>query len=98
MGKPGTLPEDIYDITIETFLFDTAVGTQELVKVEPIRKNEPLRVNIGTLATTAIVTNTKDNKIEIKLKKPVNLTQSSRVALSRKIGERWRLIGSGITN
>jgi translation initiation factor 2 subunit 3 len=98
VGKPGTLPEDVYDVSIDTHLFDTAVGTLEPVKVEPIRKNEPLRVNIGTLATTALVTNTKDNKIEIKLKKPVSLTQSSRVALSRKIGERWRLIGSGITN
>jgi translation initiation factor 2 subunit 3 len=98
VGKPGTLPEDIYNVSIETFLFDTAVGTQEPVKVEPIRKNEHLRINIGTLATTAIVTNTKENRIEINLKKPVSLTQSSRVALSRKIGERWRLIGSGITN
>jgi translation initiation factor 2 subunit 3 len=98
VGKPGTLPEDVYDISIDTYLFDSAVGTQEPVKVEPIRKNEPLRVNIGTLATTALVTNTRDNKIEIKLKKPVNLTRSSRIALSRKSGERWRLIGSGITN
>jgi translation initiation factor 2 subunit 3 len=97
VSKPGTLPEDVYDVSIDTHLFDTAVGTLEPVKVEPIRKNESLRVNIGTLATTALVTNTKDNKIEIKLKKPVSLTQSSRVALSRKIGERWRLIGSGIT-
>ena len=98
VGKPGTLPEDVYDVSIDTHLFDTAVGTLEPVKVEPIRKNEPLRVNIGTLATTALVTNTKNNKIEIELKKPVSLTQGSRVALSRKIGERWRLIGSGITN
>jgi translation initiation factor 2 subunit 3 len=98
VGKPGTLPDDVYDISIDAYLFDSAVGTQEPVKVEPIRKNEALRVNIGTLATTALVTNTKENKIEIKLKKPVNLTRSSRIALSRKIGERWRLIGSGITH
>ena len=67
------------------------------MKVEPIKKNENLRINIGTLVTTALVTNTKDHKIEINLKKPVCIIQSSRVALSRKIGERWRLIGSGIT-
>jgi len=97
VGKPGTLPQDIYDISIDTYLFDTAVGTQEPVKVDPIKKNEHLRINIGTLATTALVTNTKENKIEINLKKPVCIIQSSRVALSRKIGERWRLIGSGIT-
>jgi translation initiation factor 2 subunit 3 len=97
VGKPGTLPQDIYDVSIDTYLFDTAVGTQEPVKVDPIKKNEHLRINIGTLATTALVTNTKENKIEINLKKPVCIIQSSRVALSRKIGERWRLIGSGIT-
>ncbi|HSL14366.1 MAG TPA: translation initiation factor IF-2 subunit gamma, partial [Nitrososphaeraceae archaeon] len=97
VGRPGTLPEDIYDVAIDTYLFDTAVGTQEPVKVDPIKKNEHLRINIGTLATTALVTNTKENKIEINLKKPVCIIQSSRVALSRKIGERWRLIGSGIT-
>jgi translation initiation factor 2 subunit 3 len=97
VGKPGTLPQDIYEVSIDTYLFDTAVGTQEPVKVDPIKKNEHLRINIGTLATTALVTNTKENKIEINLKKPVCIIQSSRVALSRKIGERWRLIGSGIT-
>lgn len=96
VGKPGTLPEDVYDIFVETNLFDTAVGTQELVKVDPIKKGEPLRVNIGTSATTAMVTNSRDKKIEIKLKKPICLIQNSRIALSRKIGERWRLIGAGI--
>ena len=96
VGKPGTLPEDVYDISVETNLFDTAVGTQELVKVDPIKKGEPLRVNIGTSATTALVTNSRDKKIEIKLKKPICLIQNSRIALSRKIGERWRLIGAGI--
>jgi translation initiation factor 2 subunit 3 len=42
------------------------------------------------------VTNSRDKKIEIKLKKPICLIQNSRIALSRKIGERWRLIGAGI--
>jgi translation initiation factor 2 subunit 3 len=96
VGKPQTLPENVYSVSAETNLFDTAVGTQELVKVDPIRKGEPLRVNIGTSATMATVTNSKNNKIEINLKKPICLLHDSRIALSRKIGERWRLIGAGI--
>ena len=48
VGKPDTLPDDVEDITIEVQLFDTAVGTQEMVKVEPIRTKEPLRLNVGT--------------------------------------------------
>jgi translation initiation factor 2 subunit 3 len=96
VGKPGTLPKDVEDITIEVVLFDTAVGTAEMVKVEPLKAKEPIRVNIGTAAASGYVTNVKDSKIEVKLKKPVCLMPKSRVAISRRISERWRLIGSGI--
>jgi translation initiation factor 2 subunit 3 len=95
IGRPGTLPKDVEDVTVETHLFDTAVGTADMVKVEPIKVREPLRLNIGTSAAVGTVTNVKDGKIEIKLKKPVCLMPKSRVAVSRRIAERWRLIGSG---
>jgi translation initiation factor 2 subunit 3 len=96
VGKPGTLPKDVEDMTIDVVLFDTAVGTAEMVKVEPLRSKEPIRVNIGTAAASGYVTNVKDSKVEVKLKKPVCLMPKSRVAISRRIAERWRLIGSGI--
>jgi translation initiation factor 2 subunit 3 len=96
IGKPGTLPKDVEDITIEVVLFDTAVGTAEMVKVEPIKAKEPIRLNIGTAAASGYVTNVRDSKVEVKLKKPVCLMPKSRVAISRRIAERWRLIGSGI--
>jgi translation initiation factor 2 subunit 3 len=96
VGKPGTLPKDIEDITMEIVLFDTAVGTAEMVKVEPVKAKEPIRVNIGTSAVIGNVTNVRDHKIEVKLKKPVCVMPKSRVAISRRIAERWRLIGSGI--
>jgi translation initiation factor 2 subunit 3 len=96
VGKPGTLPKDVEDMTIDVVLFDTAVGTAEMVKVEPLKSKEPIRVNIGTAAASGYVTNVKDSKIEVKLKKPVCLMPKSRVAISRRIAERWRLIGSGI--
>jgi translation initiation factor 2 subunit 3 len=98
VGKPDTLPDDVEDITVEVQLFDTAVGTQEMVKVEPIRTKEPLRLNVGTAATLGTVTNSKDNKIEAKLRKPLCLLPQSRVAISRRIADRWRLIGAGISS
>jgi translation initiation factor 2 subunit 3 len=98
VGKPGALPKDIEDISIEVTLFDTAVGTAEMVKVEPLRAKEPIRVNIGTAAAIGNVTNVRDSKIELKLKKPVCVMPKSRVAISRRIAERWRLIGSGIAD
>ena len=96
IGRPGTLPKDVEDISVEVHLFDTAVGTQELVKVDPVKSREPLRLNIGTAASVGTVTNVRDGKMEVKLKKPVALMPKSRVAISRRIAERWRLIGSGI--
>ena len=97
VGKPGTLPNDVEDIMIDVVLFDTAVGTAEMVKVEPLKPKESVRLNIGTAAASGYVTNVRDSKIEVKLKKPVCLMPRSRVAISRRIAERWRLIGSGIT-
>jgi translation initiation factor 2 subunit 3 len=97
VGKPGSLPPVVDEITIDINLFDTAVGTQDLVKVEPIRNKENLRLNIGTAVTIGNVTNSKNQRIEVKIKKPICLMPKSRVALSRRIADRWRLIGAGIT-
>lgn len=96
VGKPNTLPKDVEDITVEVHLFDTAVGTQDLVKVDPIRTKELLRLNIGTAATLGTVTSSRDGKVEVKLKKPTCLMPRSRVAISRRIADRWRLIGAGV--
>ena len=98
VGFPDSLPPDIYDVTIELNLFETAVGTQELVKVDPIKIKESLRLNIGTAATLGTVTHVKDHSVEIKLKKPVCMVSNNRVAISRRIADRWRLIGSGIAS
>jgi translation initiation factor 2 subunit 3 len=98
VGLPSSLPEDVYEVTIELYLFETAVGTQELVKVDPIKIKESLRLNIGTAATLGTVTHIKDHTVEIKLKKPVCMVSQNRVAISRRIADRWRLIGSGVAS
>ena len=98
VGKPDSLPDDVEDISIEVQLFDTAVGTQEMVKVEPIKTKEPLRLNVGTAAALGAVTSSKDSKVEVKLRKPLCLLPRSQVAISRRISDRWRLIGAGVTS
>ena len=97
IGKPNTLPNTVDEITIDINLFDTAVGTQDMVKVDPIKTKENLRLNIGTAVTTGTVTNSKNQRIEIKIKKPICLMPKSKVAISRRIADRWRLIGAGTT-
>src|SRR5487761_365815 len=95
IGKPNELPPVFDSLSMEIKLFETAVGTQELVKVEKIRMQEILRLNIGTGVTVGIVTSARDSIIDAKLKKPVCASKGDRIAISRRIGERWRLIGAG---
>lgn len=96
IGKPNTLPKEQESITIDTQLFDTAVGTPELVKVDPIKMNEQLRLNIGTAAVLAAAKSIRDSKVEVKFRRPVCVLEKSRIAISRKIVDRWRLIGAGV--
>jgi len=97
IGKPNTLPQEQESVTIDTQLFDTAVGTAELVKVDPIKVNEQLRLNIGTTAMLATAKSVRDSKVEVKFRRPVCVLEKSRIAISRKIVDRWRLIGAGVT-
>ncbi|GBC72654.1 Elongation factor Tu [archaeon HR04] len=96
VGKPGRLPKELDELTIDSDLFDTAVGTQDLIKVEPVRVNESLRLNIGTAVVLATVKSVHDSRLNVKLKRPVCAIAKSRVAISRRIADRWRLIGAGM--
>jgi translation initiation factor 2 subunit 3 len=96
IGKPGTLPENSTLIKLETSLFDSAVGITEDIKVQPIKTGELLRLNIGTAPVLGKVTKIKSKTVEIELRRPACIFENGNVAISRRIDERWRLIGAGI--
>ena len=96
IGRPGTLPETLDHVTLELTLLETAVGAAELVKVEKLKLGENVRLNLGTASTLAVATSVRGDIVEMDLKKPVAIEMGMRAAISRKIAERWRLIGSGL--
>ncbi len=96
IGKPGTLPETSSQAKIETNLFDSAVGATDETKILPIQNGELLRLNIGTAPVLSQVKKVKSNEIEVEFRRPVCLFDGENVAISRRIAERWRLIGAGI--
>ena len=96
IGKPDTLPENTTNVKLSINLFDMAVGSVTETKVAPIRIDELLRVNVGTAPVPAKVMKVKSNDIEVEFKRPICLFEGSNVALSRRIADRWRLIGAGI--
>lgn len=96
LGRPGELPDILYSFSMDIKLFETAIGTQDLVKVEKIKVNEILRLNVGTAVTLGTVASAREDIVEVKLRLPICANEGSRAAISRRIGDRWRLIGFGI--
>ncbi|HYY90404.1 MAG TPA: translation initiation factor IF-2 subunit gamma [Candidatus Dormibacteraeota bacterium] len=95
VGRAGTLPETLEKVSLHIDLFEKAVGTEQLVVVQKIRSNEPLVLNAGTSVTSGIVVSAREDIADVSLKKPICAEVGSKVALSRRIGESWRLIGFG---
>ncbi|GAB6056393.1 translation initiation factor IF-2 subunit gamma [Methanobacterium movens] len=94
-GEAGTLPPVMHQLDMEVNLLERVVGTKEEREVEPIKAKEPLMINAGTTTTIGVVT-TAGNQASVTLKLPVCAETGQRVALSRRVGARWRLIGYGI--
>lgn len=95
-GKPGTLPPIRESMTLEVYLMERVVGTPELLKVEPIRRGEVLALNVGTAATLGTVVSSSKDNVNVKLKFPICAGDNVRVAISRRVAGRWRLIGYGL--
>jgi len=95
-GLPGTLPETLEKMVIKPQLLERVVGSQDELVIEPLKTNEVLMLNVGTSTTVGVTASARADKAEIKLKLPVCADKGDRVAISRKIGSRWRLIGYGI--
>jgi translation initiation factor 2 subunit 3 len=52
-------------------------------------------LSIGTATTLGVVTSARNDIAEVKLKRPVCAEKNWGVAVSRRVGSRWRLIGAG---
>lgn len=96
VGKAGTVPDPAYSLTIEYSLMERVVGAKEMIKVQPLRVGEPIMITAGSAVTLGIVTKLGKDVMETRLKRPVVVWEGMRVALSRQIMGRWRLVGWGI--
>ena len=94
IGEPDKTPEIIYNLKLKTHLFKKVLGAKEDLKIDDIKMNEPLVLNIGTATTWGLV-NQIGNTTVINLKRAISANQGAKVAISRKFGSRWHLIGWG---
>jgi translation initiation factor 2 subunit 3 len=93
VGLVGKVPKLWYELKIKPNLLERVLGTKEDTKVEAIKKGEPLMLNVNAMTTAGIVVNLEKNKLHIKLKKPICADADNKIAISRRIGNRWHLVG-----
>jgi len=93
VGYPEKLPEVLDDLTLEVKLFERLLGKEREV-VKPLVKGEPLMLSAGSAITVGLAENPKKGGFKLKL--PVCAEVGSKVAISRRIGARWNLIGYGV--
>lgn len=95
VGLVNEVPDAVFEIEIETHLLDYYIGLDEDVKVDKLKVNEELMLNVGTAVTQGVIKSIKDDITTIRLKTPVCVEPGWRVAISRRIKGRWRLSGYG---
>ena len=95
-GEPGKLPPVKNSFIMEMQLLERVVGVTDESTVEPIHSSEPLMLNVGTATTVGVVSSAREGGVvQVQLKRPVCAEVGDRVAVSRRMGARWRLIGVG---
>jgi len=90
------VPDPVNHMVIEYHLFERVVGSRAQERVEPIRPREVLMLTVGTAVTLGIVTKVTKDTVEVVLRRPVVVLPNSKVAISRQVRDRWRLVGWGI--
>ena len=96
VGKKGKLPPVLTELSLSVTLLKRVVGMKENTEVEPIRINEVFMLNVNSSATVGFVKKLGKNTVEMELKRPVCAEKGARVTISRRLGNRFRLIGYGI--
>jgi translation initiation factor 2 subunit 3 len=96
VGLEGKLPPTHDSLKMKLHLLKRVVGLKEDTEVESIKDKEILMLNVNSAATVGVVTEVSKGSINCRLKLPVCAEQGSRVTISRRIGNRFRLIGYGI--
>lgn len=95
-GLVGKLPPVWERLKFDVTLMDRVVGADSEQIIEPLKHKEPLMLSVGTAVTVGVIVNTKKNQVEVQLKRAVCAEVGARIAISRQVGGRWRLIGMGV--
>lgn len=87
-----SIPQTLDKIQIK---FNLLKRTLEKDSTEQIRVGDQLLLNVGTARTLGIVKSVKKDRGELDLKLPVCVEKEERIAISKRMLDKWRLVGWG---
>jgi translation initiation factor 2 subunit 3 len=96
VGLKNKIPPVFHKLKMKLHLLERIVGLKENNTVETIKDKEVLMLNVNSAATVGVVSQLSKEEIVCILKRPVCCEIGSRITISRRIGNRFRLIGYGI--
>ena len=91
LGRKGTLPPVLYEVEMEYSLLK-----REGFDNPALKMGEPLVISAGTATSVGAIAKLKGGSVFLKLKRPICAEKKSKIALTRRLGQRWRLSGFGI--
>jgi len=96
VGLPGELPPIWQELDIKATFMERIVGLREEIETRKPKPKELITLNVGTATVPAIVKaiDPEDN-LTVVLRIPVCAEEEQRLAISMRIGGRWRLVGYG---
>jgi translation initiation factor 2 subunit 3 len=98
VGLKGTLPKETYEISFEYFEFERVYGAKEIQSLPPIKNGEKILIHLANQRSVGVVKEARKNFISCQLAIPLvfEKERKTKIAISRQVSGRWRLVGYGI--
>jgi translation initiation factor 2 subunit 3 len=90
VGRKGEVPDTVDEIKVKYEVLERTDIENTL-----LRENEPVVINVHTSTGVGLLTKLAKGVATIRLKKPTVVYKDMHVAISRKVGQRWRLSAWG---
>jgi len=90
IGRPNEMPE-----VLSTMKVKYEMLKRSDVEIQLLRDGEPIVVNVHTATGVGVINGLAKGTATIVLKKPIVAEKGMRVALSKRVGQRWRLAAWG---
>jgi len=94
------MPDVLSEIDASYYLLKRLLGVKSTggtstSKVSNLKADELLMINVGSQSLAGKVINVKKESVRIEFTKPVCANIGDKIALSRRVGNNFRLIGWG---